>query len=172
MKVQRKTAAIVSGIAVVLAAASGGGIATAAPATPEAAVQTELRLGMSEAEALATGELTKQGVDDIFGCHTYSTRTFPDTEKAVVISPTVGVARITQPSAYRTPEGIGAGTTAGELRSAYPEARESRLGFTASFPVESEGYYVFLMRGVGSPFLDTDTVQRTRLEITGSECAL
>lgn len=165
MKFRRGAVAIISGI--VLATTIGGGIATAAPSTGG-----ELRLGMSEAEALATGQLTTRGHDDDADCRTYSTTTFPNTVSAVVISPTTGVVRITQPSAYRTPEGIGAGRTAGELRAAYPGARESRLGFTAFFPVESEGYYVFLMNGEGSPYLETDTVRRTRLESAGSGCTL
>jgi hypothetical protein len=38
--------------------------------------------------------------------------------------------------------------------------------------VESEGYYVFLTNGEGGPYLDTDTVRRTRLESTGSGCTL
>src|SRR5689334_21941968 len=170
MKVQRKSAVIVSGVALVLAAAIGGGIAigggdsgsvavatstpgsttsatstssaatppsvsaatptpaaTPAPAAAVAApveqiaksdpqppvVKTDegpgLRLGMSEEEALATGLLVNRGVDDALGCHTYSTTTFPDTPKAVVISPTTGIARLTQTSAFRTFEGIGVG---------------------------------------------------------------
>ncbi|MFD9733903.1 hypothetical protein [Umezawaea sp. NPDC059074] len=226
MKVQRKSAVIVSGVALVLAAAIGGGIAigggsvvaatstpgsttsTTSAGTPSASAATPsvpaatpapvaavaapveqiaksdppppvvktdegpgLRLGMSEEEALATGLLVNRGVDDAWGCHTYSTTTFPDTPKAVVISPTTGVARLTQASAFRTTEGIGVGSTAADVRNTYPQARESRLGFSV-FPYEEwNGYHVFLMSGE-MPFLDTDKVQRVRTQWSGAECFL
>ncbi|MCS7482157.1 hypothetical protein ACFFQW_24365 [Umezawaea endophytica] len=132
----------------------------------------ELRLGMSEEEALATGLLTTRGSDDYLGCHTYSTTTFPDTERAVVISPTSGLARITHPSSYRTLEGIGVGSTAGDIRDTYVKASENRLGFTLFPSNESTGYFVFLLGGEGSPFLDTDVVQRVRTQLLGAECFL
>ncbi|HWO64982.1 MAG TPA: hypothetical protein VNO31_33605 [Umezawaea sp.] len=232
MKFERKAATIISGTALVLAAAIGGGIAigggndspvaattsttsvttpagttgassskpssepgsTSSPVTPEAtapvvqAVKSEqagkpeqagkseqageLRLGMSEAEALATGLLTTRGIDDAMGCHTYSTTTFPDTESAVVISPTSGLARITHPSSYRTLEGIGVGSTAGDIRNTYVKASENRLGFTLFPSNESTGYFVFLVGGEGGPFLDTDVVQRVRTQLLGAECFL
>jgi hypothetical protein len=171
MKVQRALSVVISGVAVALALAAGGGTAAGAPVT-NAETGGEVQLGMSEAEALATGELTARGPDDALGCHTYSTRTFPDTGSAVVISPTSGVARVTLPSSYRTLKGIGVGSTAGEIRDAYIKASENRLGFTLFLSNTSTGYLVFLMSGEGSPFLDTDQVQRVRTQLLGSECFL
>jgi hypothetical protein len=68
--------------------------------------------------------------------------------------------------------GIGVGSTAGEIRDAYIKASENRLGFTLFLSNTSTGYLVFLMSGEGSPFLDTDQVQRVRTQLLGSECFL
>ncbi len=195
-RVRRKRIALASaGSTFAVAALVAGGIALsglggassmppAGPSTVTATVTAEpktpssgtvgfgvLKLGMSEAEAVATGFLT-QGPDDPLGCHTYYTQGQPDMVGAVVVSPKAGVVRITIPDTAKTSMGIGVGSTVSELKARYPAAAEYRHGFSFSAGGTPSWSYVFLVDGPGSPFLGTDEVTTIRMQLASPECFL
>lgn len=78
----------------------------------------ELTLGMSRDDALATGQITGDGMDSAGDCRYYP---LVGDHGAVVISPSDGLMYLEVPPRGRTPEGIGAGSTAAEVEAAYPD---------------------------------------------------
>ncbi|WNV91524.1 hypothetical protein [Umezawaea sp. Da 62-37] len=130
----------------------------------------KLQLGMSEADALATGLLTP-GPDDSTGCHTYSTGTQPQTPGAVIISPAKGILRITLPDYAKTTMGISVGSTAAEVKMRYPAADEYDEGFsylnTSPFP----WYYQFIIANGRNPHADGDQVTLVRMQLTSIDCS-
>jgi hypothetical protein len=131
----------------------------------------KLKLGMTEADAVATGGL-KPGPEDALGCHTFFTETYPDMVGAVVIAPKSGVVRITLPSSGKTSAGVGAGSTVAEIKAKYPNANESRNGLTVPMSGTPSWYYVFAVDGSGGLFTGTEKVVRVRMEQVSNECNL
>lgn len=141
------------------------------PSTSDSVGFGVLKLGMSEAAAVATGFLTR-GPDDALGCHTYFTQGYPQMEGAVVVSPTTGVVRITIPETAKTSMGIGVGSTLAELKARYPAATEYDSGFTFITNSTPSWYYKFLVDGTGGSFQDTDVVKTIRMQLESPECSL
>lgn len=143
---------------------SGG---TSAPALPPSTSKVigptgwgRLRLGMSEADAIATGEFDlSEGVSGS-PCHRYW---LAGHGGPVDISPTYGVARIPAKSGVRTPEGIGAGSTDDEVLAAYPDATTANYVITAPVPGNAKAVYVFNT----SP---SKQVSSLTLELATSDC--
>ncbi|MGW0522349.1 hypothetical protein [Crossiella sp. NPDC003009] len=110
-----------------------------------------LRLGMSEADAVATGLLTS---DDTSGvCRFYrfagSEGSQPKTS-GVFISPTNGVVMIGGTSKMLTPQGIWRGSELADLRDAYPVLRRDRLCdwiYRAAAPGNPRAHYWFTVDG-------------------------
>ncbi|RLK60121.1 hypothetical protein CLV68_0618 [Actinokineospora cianjurensis] len=98
------------------------------PAVPELrpAGFGKIRIGMSIAEAEATGDLVLQD-NGLPECASYTFKGYPD--GSVGISPTDGVTAIFPPTGARTPEGIGHGSTQAEFRTAYPAATTDQHGY-------------------------------------------
>jgi len=173
-----------AGSAFAVAALVAGGIALAGlgsptslpPASTSTATTTEssvpvsgsvgfgvLKLGMAEADAVATGFLDR-GPDDGLGCHTYFTQGHPDLVGAVVVSPTAGIVRITIPDTAQTSMGIGVGSTTTDLKARYPRAVERDSGFTVAMGGTPSWYYVFT--------IGADKVTVIRMQLDAPECLL
>jgi hypothetical protein len=127
-----------------------------------------LKLGMTEADAVATGFLTSSGVDDARGCPQYMTQGQPGLVGSVVVSPAAGVVQITLPSDAKTPMGIGAGSTVAEVKARYPAATEVYAGFVVRMSGTPSWNYRFDV----SATADTGTVSLIRMQLTAPECFL
>ncbi|WP_253832282.1 hypothetical protein [Actinokineospora globicatena] len=102
-----------------------------APTVPELrpAGFGKVRIGMSVAEAEATGELVAVDLGSA-ECRAYTFKAYPDRDSlGVGISPVDGVVAIFPPKGARTPEGIGIGSTEAELLTAYPAATTNLHGY-------------------------------------------
>jgi hypothetical protein len=137
------------------------------PSTSDTVGYGVLKLGMSEADAVATGFLTR-GPDDALGCHTYFTQGHPQLVGAVIISPKTGVVRITLPVDAKTSMGIGVGSTVVELKARYPAATEHDRGFTVVTQGAKTWFYAFLVDGLQ----DADKVTMIRMQLVAPECVL
>jgi len=192
-RVRRRRMALASaGSAVAVAALVAGGVALAGlggpssmpPAGPPSTVTKTvvvdstapsyasigygvLKLGMTEADAVATGFLTKSGVDDR-GCHQYMSQGQPGLVGSVVVSPAAGVVQITLPTDAKTPMGIGAGSTVAEVKTRYPAVTEVHAGFVVRMSGTPSWNYRFDVSGID----DTDTVSLIRMQLTAPECFL
>src|SRR5437660_578682 len=81
-----------------------------------------LRFGMTEKEALATGEIAfRQPGGGEGGCTGYHLAAYPDStdEWIVIISPKYGLVEIGAEPGMRTPEGITIGSTIKDVEAAY-----------------------------------------------------
>ncbi|HEX6343294.1 hypothetical protein [Umezawaea sp.] len=130
-----------------------------------------LKLGMAEADAVATGFITRTG-DDSLGCHQYSSQGHPDMVGAVVVSPSAGVVRITIPSTAKTSMGIGVGSTVAEVKARYPSATAVLAGFVVHTGGALAWNYVFHVQGTGGSFQDADRVTMIRMQLDTAECFL
>ncbi|WP_285610750.1 hypothetical protein [Actinokineospora globicatena] len=102
-----------------------------APTVPELrpAGFGKVRIGMSVAEAEATGELVAVDLGSA-ECRAYTFKAYPDRDSlGVGISPVDGVVAIFPPKGARTPEGIGIGSTEAEMLAAYPAATTNLHGY-------------------------------------------
>ncbi|MCX2948608.1 hypothetical protein [Lentzea sp. NEAU-D7] len=120
------------------------------PATPESQPGRygTLALGMSEADALATGSLVEPGspADAEARCKAYATKSVPDTD-AVVVSPARGIVRITMPSYAKTPKNVGAGSTVADVKAAYKNAAQSGSDVIVQMSATPPWSYVFKTDG-------------------------
>ncbi|MCU7726031.1 hypothetical protein ODJ79_20085 [Actinoplanes sp. KI2] len=132
-----------------------------------------IRLGMTAAEASATGNIRYQPVWPTAGERNCAILM---TEDAVFhFSRTFGLAIITAPDAVRTPEGIGAGATIAQVRAAYPKVHQLDVG-TADLPVRVAGRYAAPVPGNAAAsyrfVFDADRVRFVSLVLDdqGEEC--
>lgn len=102
----------------------------------------ELKLGMSFSAAVETGSLEAERAapPPVDGCRTYQLAEGDWAVREVVVSDDRGIVTFSA-SGARTPEGIGAGSSTGEVEQAYPEV--ARGSATYSAPTGSGGDYVF-----------------------------
>jgi hypothetical protein len=185
---RRRTALAGAGSAFAVAALVAGGVALAGlggsssmpPAGPPPTATAEqtapsyasigygvLKLGMSEADAVATGFITR-AVDDDRGCHQYTTTGHPGVVGAVVTSPTAGVVQITLPNEARTPMDIGVGSTVAEVKARYPAVVELHAGFVVRMSGTPSWNYRFDVSGID----DAGEVSMIRMQLTAPECFL
>jgi len=128
------------------------------PQALEPPAHANFRLGMTDAEARATGALVLPG--HAGKCVAYSTKDHAG--DAVIVSPRSGVVRITLPPLGYTPSGIGAGSSLQEVRRAYPGVAVE--GDRAVVLMGEDWRYVFPVAG--------GSVTAVWIERVGSECGL
>ncbi|MER7133601.1 hypothetical protein [Streptosporangium saharense] len=104
-----------------------------------------VKLGMTVTQAKKTGDVVKKLPGD-GGCSGWDLKNFPTPKDAVgvYISPNVGLAAIFAAKGMRTPEGIGIGSTAKQVKTAYPQIRKDAHGFyVITVPGNKKAYYTF-----------------------------
>jgi hypothetical protein len=135
------------------------------PVTPESqpGKYGSLALGMSEADALKSGSLVEPGssADPENKCKAYATKSVPDAN-AVIISPAVGIVRITLPNYAKTQKNVGAGSTAAEVKTAYPSATQSGSNLTVPMTAAPKWTYVFETDGA--------TVTTVLMRLDANDC--
>ena len=96
-----------------------------------------VKLGMTVKQAEATGDVVKK-MPGGGGCSGWDLKTFPTPKDSVgiYISPRVGLAAIFAAKGMKTPEGIKIGSTAKQLKAAYPHIKK-----------DFHGYYVIKISG-------------------------
>ncbi|GLY48131.1 hypothetical protein [Lentzea sp. NBRC 102530] len=136
------------------------------PATPEAQPGRygTLALGMSEADAVATGSLVGAGTpaDPDNKCKNYATKS-NSVDDAVVISPERGIVRITLPEYAKTPKNVGKGSKVTEVKTAYANAVQTEVKTTVKMAASPPWSYVFESNG--------DTVTRVLMRLDANDCA-
>ncbi|MFF4615501.1 hypothetical protein [Nonomuraea jabiensis] len=109
----------------------------------------DLRLGMTEAQARATGRIVRKTIDVPTKCSTYDLkeRRYSGNRAGMYISQKQGVVTISAPGrGVRTPQGIGIGSTPAQVKAAYPNLKQDTLyGTFATVPGNPKASYVFLM---------------------------
>lgn len=122
-----------------------------------------LLLGMSEADALATGALIEPSspADQENRCKAYATRSVPDGD-AVVISPARGIVRITRPSTAKTQKNVGVGSTVAEVKAAYGNATQSGTTVLVPMATSPSWSYVFTTNGT--------TVTTVHMRLAADDC--
>ena len=133
------------------------------PQQPESFVKVDhrlgygaLKLGMTPEEAIAAG---LKGLD--WGPNG---ATCTGAEN-VAISKKYGIERITLPEDAKTSKGIGVGTTVADVKKAYPNAKEYRMGLSAA--LNDTGGYSFTTYG----YADTDKIVEIKLMSRQTDCA-
>ncbi|MGI5503724.1 hypothetical protein [Lentzea sp. CA-135723] len=119
-------------------------VTTSAPATPEAQPGRygSLSLGMTEADALATGSLLQAGTAADGRCKTYATKSNAN-DDAVVISPDRGIVRIQLPDFAKTPKNVGKGSKVADVKTAYANAVQADARTTVKMAATPPWSYVF-----------------------------
>ncbi|MFC4121494.1 hypothetical protein [Nonomuraea zeae] len=106
-----------------------------------------VRLGMSATKARATGKIVRKLPAGAGSCSGWDLKAHPSGKDRVglYISRKVGVAVILAQKGMKTPQGIGLGSSASQVRKAYPKAKVSPSGFTyTAVPGNAKAYYAFL----------------------------
>ncbi|RDI18745.1 hypothetical protein [Lentzea flaviverrucosa] len=139
---------------------------SSSPPTPEsqAGRYGTLALGMSEADALATGSLVEPSTpaDPDGRCKAYATKSVPNAD-AVVVSPAKGIVRITMPSYAKTPKGVGAGSAVSDVKAAYKNSTQS--GSTVLAPMSATPPWTYVFETDGA------TVTAVFLRLNANDCA-
>ncbi|WP_112275984.1 hypothetical protein [Lentzea terrae] len=134
---------------------------TPPPALPsESSKVGKLVLGMSEANALATGSLVEPGTS-AGSCTTYATTLVPDSD-AAVISPANGIVRLTLPGYAKTQRGISAGSSVADVKTAYPSATQSGSTLLVQMAGTPKWTYVFETDGAA--------VTVVRMRLNANDC--
>ncbi|GLZ32593.1 hypothetical protein Lesp02_47810 [Lentzea sp. NBRC 105346] len=123
----------------------------------------KLKLGMSQQEAQATGVLVEPS--DGAACPAFASQSVPSDKAAVVISPKAGVSRITLPGFAKTSTGVGAGSSASDVKAKYPNAVQQEKKITVAMQGQLSWRFVFL-------FDNAQKVSVVRMELTTSDCPL
>ncbi|MFD4672911.1 hypothetical protein ACFWNN_24510 [Lentzea sp. NPDC058450] len=121
-----------------------------------------LALGMSEADALATGSLLQAGTAPDGRCKTYATKS-NSADDAVVISPDRGIVRITLPDFAKTPKNVGQGSKVADVKTAYANAVQSGTTVTAKMAATPPWSYVFETDGTA--------VTQVNMRLDANDCA-
>lgn len=136
---------------------------TPPPAPPsEPGKVGKLALGMSGADALATGALVEPGTP-AGSCTTYATTTVPDSD-AAVISPANGIVRLTLPGYVKTQRGISAGSSVADVKTAYPSATQSGSALLVQMAGTPKLTYVFETDGAA--------VTVVRMRLNANDCSI
>ncbi|UBU18171.1 hypothetical protein [Nonomuraea gerenzanensis] len=141
-------------LAAVAAAPALATPALAAPALSTVAKTTlgpygygAVKLGMSATKARATGRIVLKQRAGAGPCSGWNLKAHPAGKDRVglYISKRVGVAVILAQKGMRTPQGIGLGSSARQVKKAYPKLRVSPAGISyVTVPGNPKAYYAFL----------------------------
>ncbi|MFC4016162.1 hypothetical protein ACFOY2_53755 [Nonomuraea purpurea] len=104
-----------------------------------------VKLGMTAKQANATGDVVRK-MPSNGGCSGWDLRKFPTPKDSVgiYISPNVGLAAVFAAKGMKTPEGIEIGSTAKQLKAAYPHIRKDVHGYYATaVSANKKAYYTF-----------------------------
>lgn len=104
-----------------------------------------VKLGMTVKQATATGDVVKK-MPGGGGCSGWDLKRFPTPKDSVgiYISPRVGLAAIFAGKGMKTPEGIKIGSTAKQLKAAYPHIKKDFHGYyVITVPGNKKAYYSF-----------------------------
>lgn len=107
-----------------------------------------LKLGMSAAQAKATGKIVRKTINAPTKCSTWDLKKhrYGGDRAGLFISRKQGVATISAPGNVKTPQGIGRGSTPAQLTTAYPNLKQDALyGTFATVPGNPKASYVFLV---------------------------
>ena len=136
-----------------------------APPTPEAQPGRygSLALGMSEADALATGSLVEPSTpaDPENRCRAYATKSVPDSN-AVIISPARGIVRITLASFAKTPKNVGVGSKVADVKAAYANATQTGSNVVVPMNATPAWSYIFETDGT--------TVTTVFMRLNANDC--
>lgn len=134
----------------------------------------KLRLGMSEKEAAATGQVTDYSATEWKDGTKCASQTVDGVN--VGFSRHHGLAVITVAGGARTPQGVGAGASVDQVAAAYRELNHPDLGtareqvrligqFTAPVPGNPDALYAFIFNLGGSASPDTAKLQYILLSL-------
>lgn len=104
-----------------------------------------VKLGLTVKQAKATGAVVKK-MPGGSGCSGWDLKSFPTPKDSVgiYISPKVGLAAIFAAKGMKTPEGIKIGSTAKQVKAAYPRVKKDAHGFyVTTVPGNKKAYYSF-----------------------------
>lgn len=104
-----------------------------------------VKFGMTDKQAKTTGDVVKK-MPGNGGCSGWDLKKFPTPKDSVgiYISPNVGLAAIFAAKGMRTPESIQIGSTAKQVKAAYPRIKKDVHGFyVITVPGNKKAYYTF-----------------------------
>ncbi|MET9227016.1 hypothetical protein [Lentzea sp. NPDC003310] len=124
----------------------------------------KLALGMSEADALATGTLVEPSTpaDAENRCKAYARQSVPDND-AVVVSPDRGIVRMLLPSFAKTPKGVGAGSKIADVKIAYGNATQNGSNLVVPMNATPAWSYIFETDGTA--------VQKVFMRLNANDCS-
>lgn len=123
-----------------------------------------LKLGMSRADALATGLITDAPAAE-GGCagHKYKAHQVPENSYPVGISSTKGLSTLYAVGGMRTPEGIHLGSTKEQVTKAYPGIVHNVNDYRVKVPGNAKAFY-------SMGFDQSGKLSTLGLAIDGQEC--